>query len=306
MTRSTAHRGPGSSGFADSSLVRFGPFLLHRGTGELRREGRLVPLRPLATRALMLLVREPDRLVSHEELRRELWGETTVAWSAGSHQTIRQIRVALDDGDRRLVETVPRRGYRFRATVEPAGAAPRPRREARSGIRNAGFYAAGVATPLVLILLPWPAPSWPAQPPEERAAVPATGGATGLTAVLDPSVCAHTQAPTVRHLPPRFNTRQTPEAPRSCDLGEIPPGPHRGIPLAPVRDVPASTLAEPDPRHRSRPGAGPRNRSRVRRGATEAPARNKFCLVRHRGHAIGGIGRPSCRDVGPTTHGDRS
>ena len=136
---------------AVARTARFGEFQLDLASGELRREGRLVPLRPQATRVLLLLVRNPGRLVLREELRRELWGGTAVAWSTGIHQAIRQIRAALDDGERHLVETVPRRGYRFRAALEPRGSAPqsRPAPPWYRG-RNAGFLVAGAATPVLV------------------------------------------------------------------------------------------------------------------------------------------------------------
>lgn len=77
-------------------------------------------LRPLVTRALCLLVRRRGRLVSRAELRRELWGEAILEWEPGLHQVIRQLRRALGDDAREpaYVETVPRRGYRFKARIE--------------------------------------------------------------------------------------------------------------------------------------------------------------------------------------------
>lgn len=132
-----------------AGAVRFGPFRLDLDTAELFRDGKQLPLRPLASRALVVLARHPERLVSRETLRQELWGDTAVEWSAGLHQVIRQIRKALGDGERRYVETVSRRGYRLTVGVEPVVA----RRRTWLGFRDVRVYALGVATPVALIVL---------------------------------------------------------------------------------------------------------------------------------------------------------
>ena len=107
--------------------VRFGPFELDLGTGELRRNGEAVHLQQQPARVLALLVRQPGRLVTREELRRHLWGDDVfVDFQRGLNFCVMQIRDALgDDAETpRFVETLPRRGYRFIApaeAVEPAG-----------------------------------------------------------------------------------------------------------------------------------------------------------------------------------------
>jgi len=100
----------------------------------------------------VLLVRNAGRLVSREELRCALWGETAVEWGTGLHQVIRQVRVALDDRARSYVQTVPRRGYRFAAEVEPL-ATSTPGRVEGGRARDVRLYAAGIATPIALLLL---------------------------------------------------------------------------------------------------------------------------------------------------------
>ncbi len=141
--------------------VRFGPFELDLGTGELRRNGEAVHLQQQPARVLALLVRQPGRLVTREELRRHLWGDDVfVDFQRGLNFCVMQIRDALgDDAETpRFVETLPRRGYRFIApaeAVEPAGppenegpAAPaRPRQPAwrRHALRAALLAALAVA-----------------------------------------------------------------------------------------------------------------------------------------------------------------
>ena len=120
----------------------------HRRTHE---RDQIVALRPLATRCLVLLVKRAGRLVTLEQIRRELWGTTVVDWNAGIHQAIRQIRRALEDHDHAIVETVTRHGYRFRQQVESVIPMGNDRNEAfsppRRGLR---IYAAGFSTPIVL------------------------------------------------------------------------------------------------------------------------------------------------------------
>jgi TolB-like protein/DNA-binding winged helix-turn-helix (wHTH) protein/Tfp pilus assembly protein PilF len=119
--------------------LRFSPFEIDLRTKELRREGRPVKLPPQALRLLELLAGHPGQLVTREEIQQKIWGcDTFVDFEHSINKSIRQIRDALgDDADRpRFIETVPRRGYRFIAELEPEefarqsapsdDAAPRP------------------------------------------------------------------------------------------------------------------------------------------------------------------------------------
>jgi len=137
--------------------VRFGVFEFDPASGELRKAGLLVHLPPQPARVLALLLGRAGQVVTREELQRQIWGEDTfVDFERGLNFCIKQIRDALeDDADvPRFVETLPKRGYRFVASVEklaplaavaPAEAAPlaprpRPRR----------FWAPALAGLLVL------------------------------------------------------------------------------------------------------------------------------------------------------------
>ncbi|MGH9503158.1 MAG: tetratricopeptide repeat protein [Terriglobales bacterium] len=108
---------------------RFGPFELDPAQGRLIRSGSRVKLQDLPLRLLALLVERPGEIVTREELRQRLWPEDTfVEFDNSLGVAVRKLREALrDDADApRFVETVPRKGYRFLATVttqEPGGAA---------------------------------------------------------------------------------------------------------------------------------------------------------------------------------------
>lgn len=106
---------------SNNPLLRFGVFELDPQTGELRKSGKRVRLRPQAARVLTILASRPGRLVSREELEDEIWGrETFVDFEHGLNLCIQQIRAALDDDadTPRYVETLPRRGYRFIAPIQ--------------------------------------------------------------------------------------------------------------------------------------------------------------------------------------------
>jgi DNA-binding winged helix-turn-helix (wHTH) protein len=101
-------------------VARFGEYELDLTTSELRRAGRLVPLERQPSKALALLVSRAGRLVERADLRRCIWSEGIhVDFERGLNYCIREIRRVLEDGARmpRFVETIPRHGYRFIATV---------------------------------------------------------------------------------------------------------------------------------------------------------------------------------------------
>jgi TolB-like protein/DNA-binding SARP family transcriptional activator len=95
------------------------PFDLDPISGELRRDGAVVKLAPQPLRVLGLLAARAGQVVSREEIRRELWGDGVhVDFEQGLNSCIKQVRQAL--GDPKLVETVPKRGYRLVRAPKPA------------------------------------------------------------------------------------------------------------------------------------------------------------------------------------------
>jgi DNA-binding winged helix-turn-helix (wHTH) protein/TolB-like protein len=103
-------------------LYRFGLFEFDAAAGELRKQGRLVRIEPQPARALALLLSRPGEVVSRDELRLHLWGaDTHVDFDRGLAYCIGQVRTALGDSadNPRFVETLPRRGYRFVAPLQP-------------------------------------------------------------------------------------------------------------------------------------------------------------------------------------------
>jgi TolB-like protein len=106
----------------EHGVIRFGVFEFDPAAGELRKRGRRIRLRPQAARVLQILAEHSGQLVLRSDLRSRVWGaETFVDFEHGLNLCIRQIREALNDdvGTPRFIETLPRRGYRFIAPVEP-------------------------------------------------------------------------------------------------------------------------------------------------------------------------------------------
>lgn len=102
-------------------LVRFGVFDLDLRSGELRKHGLRIHLQEQPFRVLALLVQRTGEVVRRDELARTLWSaETFVDFEDGLNTVIRKIRIALGDSadHPRLIETLPRRGYRFIGHVD--------------------------------------------------------------------------------------------------------------------------------------------------------------------------------------------
>lgn len=104
--------------------LRFGPFELDLDSCELWKSGVRVKLQLQPFRVLGLLATQPGRLLTREEIQREVWPDGTfVDFEQALNFCIRQIRSALGDqaNTPRFIETLPRRGYRFIAPVEAIG-----------------------------------------------------------------------------------------------------------------------------------------------------------------------------------------
>ena len=102
------------------AVWRFAEFELDPDNHVLRKNGRVVKLAPQPFKGLLLLVTRSDALVRREELRQAVWDDdVTVDFEHGLNTCMRQVRAALgDDGQgHRIIETVPRVGYRLNVPV---------------------------------------------------------------------------------------------------------------------------------------------------------------------------------------------
>jgi TolB-like protein/DNA-binding winged helix-turn-helix (wHTH) protein len=108
-----------------SQVARFGVFELDLRTSELRKNGHKLPIQGQPIQILILLTERAGELVTREELHQKLWpADTYVDFEHGLNAAVKRLRQALNDSadNPRFVETLPRRGYRFIAPVETAGA----------------------------------------------------------------------------------------------------------------------------------------------------------------------------------------
>lgn len=101
--------------------LRFGEFEFDLSAYELRGvDGEVIHLQPQQLRLLAILLQSPQRLLTREELRQKLWADDThVDYDRSLNFCVKKVREALADDAKnpRYVETVPRLGYRFVATV---------------------------------------------------------------------------------------------------------------------------------------------------------------------------------------------
>jgi DNA-binding winged helix-turn-helix (wHTH) protein/TolB-like protein len=104
---------------------RFGEFEFNAASGELRKSGSAEAERlpPQPARLLQVLVERSGAIVTREEIRERLWGDTHVDFDTSLHFCVRQLRVALGDSgvEPRYVQNVPRRGYRLVPAVTRVG-----------------------------------------------------------------------------------------------------------------------------------------------------------------------------------------
>jgi TolB-like protein/Flp pilus assembly protein TadD len=97
----------------------FGSFRLDEAERTLLRRGVLVPLLPKSFDALLVLVKSGNRVMTKEFLLNHIWPDAAVEENSLA-KAISDIRRALEDDARHplFIVTVPRRGYRFVASVK--------------------------------------------------------------------------------------------------------------------------------------------------------------------------------------------
>jgi DNA-binding winged helix-turn-helix (wHTH) protein/tetratricopeptide (TPR) repeat protein len=144
----------------DARRFSFGPFVLDAQTHVLWRGPDIAPLTPKAAALLEALVERQGDVVAKADLLAQVWPDTVVE-EANLSVTVSALRRALgarDDGAD-WVETVSRRGYRFRGPVIVSGAARRlslavlPFRSVGAGEDHLGL---GMADAVINRLLPLP------------------------------------------------------------------------------------------------------------------------------------------------------
>lgn len=97
-----------------STIFEFENFRLDARQPSLWLGGELVSVAPKALEILVLLIKKNGEIVSREELLEKVWEDTFVE-EANITYTVSLLRKAL--GEKKLIQTVPKRGYRFTAEI---------------------------------------------------------------------------------------------------------------------------------------------------------------------------------------------
>jgi DNA-binding winged helix-turn-helix (wHTH) protein/Tol biopolymer transport system component len=107
--------------------VRFGEFEVDLRSGEVRKAGSRVKLQDQPFKVLQILLENPGNIVSREELQSRIWPDDSFGdFDHAVNVAVGKLRTALGDSAENpsFIETVPRRGYRFVASVEGPSAPP--------------------------------------------------------------------------------------------------------------------------------------------------------------------------------------
>ena len=115
-----------SSGFSDTKSaarlhVSFGLYEFNLQTHQLLKGGLRLKIPRQSFQILAMLLEKAGQVVSREDLRRKLWpGDVFVNFEASLNSAVQRLRSALQDtsSEPRYIETLPRVGYRFIASVE--------------------------------------------------------------------------------------------------------------------------------------------------------------------------------------------
>ncbi len=121
-------------------LVRFGLYEVDLRTSELRKQGRKIRLQEQPCRILAILLERPGEVVTREDLRKRLWSDDTfVDFDHSLNTAIMRLREALNDSsdNPRFIETLPRLGYRFIASVEEVSVPEQEKREDAASLAGA-------------------------------------------------------------------------------------------------------------------------------------------------------------------------
>jgi Tol biopolymer transport system component/DNA-binding winged helix-turn-helix (wHTH) protein len=104
------------------TVASFGPFEADFQTQEIRKHGVRLRLPGQSFQILRMLLERPGELVSRDDLHKALWpSDTFVDFEHGVNAAVNRLREALGDSADcpSIIETLPRRGYRFIGTTNP-------------------------------------------------------------------------------------------------------------------------------------------------------------------------------------------
>lgn len=102
------------------TLYRVGEWVVDPKGRTVARQGTSTRLSPRAIEVLVYLAQRPGATITHEELLAEFW-RGAISNPNAVHKIVNELRRALESAPEptRYIETVPKRGYRLVAVVQP-------------------------------------------------------------------------------------------------------------------------------------------------------------------------------------------
>src|SRR6476620_3973801 len=100
-------------------VFRFADVEVREREFSLIKAGEVLPVEPKAFRVLLILLRNPQKLITKEELLNAVWGDAAVTENSLARSIALLRRLLGDDiHNPRYIETVATVGYRFISKVE--------------------------------------------------------------------------------------------------------------------------------------------------------------------------------------------
>jgi DNA-binding winged helix-turn-helix (wHTH) protein len=140
----------------ETRRLRFGPFSLDLRAGELYKRGKKIKVQLLPLQLLGALLENPGEVISREELKSKLWpADTFVDFEHGLNTAIKKLRQALGDNPAKpaLIETLPKKGYRFIGRLESNGASS-PKTPPRSTVLAGKIFSVHAEAGIECVLAP--------------------------------------------------------------------------------------------------------------------------------------------------------
>ena len=124
-------------------MFKFADFELDARSRELRKRGRRLSVQQQPLQILTMLVAASGDVVTRDELRERIWGVSThVDFDRGINKAITRLRQLLGDDQARprFIETLPKLGYRFVASVTPITSRRQIKDEAKEAYLKARYF----------------------------------------------------------------------------------------------------------------------------------------------------------------------
>ena len=126
-----------------SDIVEINEFVFDVTKGVLRTPtGEIVELRAQSAKVLAVLANAPGEIIAKDNIINEVWPETFVTDDSLT-QCIKDIRYALNDHNRKLIQTRPKQGYSLNASPAPS---------VRRGVRPALYVLFALFAALLIVL----------------------------------------------------------------------------------------------------------------------------------------------------------